>query len=222
MLVLNTNNQNQNKLSNDILNWEYYDFSWSVMLYPSWLLQPSGGWYDDIDIAWTKCYYTQKLSSEWLLSWWINGANIWITGFVLAKWSAFSLYRLTTVWTLEWWEIVGKNILRDMRWYNAESTIIYLTGKVTVGLLHTNWSITTIADIVNWDLLVFHNIKKRIWFIKKETDWLIAQPWDRVVVTFNIKIKNNNSDTLRAWFNFWYSGSNKLEDQPHPIQVSID
>lgn len=242
MLTLNTNawwENIWNRVSNSFL-WWYPDFK-------QILLKPSSGFSASnnvLSVNWTIVNNICSRLSEAREFIWTSTASNYGWTWVYEPWFItnttwnnkecnFQDAIFTTLWQFEWWEVVWKEIYIkcNARTYSNSTAIItswWNWHKISIWLLHTDWSITiiwTATKYVNFNHSSATMSEKREQII--ETNWVVAQEGDRIIwiCWWNYLVNvSNTSSNFWIYTDFWYdwSASSSMWTACTPIQISID
>lgn len=241
MLVLNTNEQWWEVLSNSMLDWEN-DYSSSILIQWTWDNTSTPTWW--LLIGWmTINQFSETLSKqrETQGSLWTS-SNIWSVFRVRTTYWRWQAWTTTTVsvasfWTIPAWKTIWKKIRVRYMPYRQNNSSWWewswwnITITIKVALLHTDWTNTivwTYTREINWKthnelLNIFNPVISNYIDEIISTPWFISQEWDRIWVEYKIvKTAWASSMSNSFWLDFWYLWALSFNEQPKPIQVSIE
>ena len=167
---------------------------------------------------------------SWNWYWWLPPICC-ISNVAQTTWWLFRVWLETQIqaWLILWKQIVFP-ILYAYWWsYNIGFKL-----KVKVWLLHTDWTISYIAENDYWSSISntaeinttnnrAYSMYSNWWQFWKSntvisTNWLETQEWDRIVVEYQFYWWNNATN----YFIIWCHTPTKKEEMVYPIQISID
>ena len=245
MLVIDSNQAWWFDRKSNFMIWWYPDFS-KLLVKPQETVSPTSWTYFQlywIDIHWIA----SNLSENTYYKWTSTASTYWqFTVFGSScQWNkTYASYdtitttqikRVLIPWMLQGWEIIWKEILYD--WSITQSSNYSAMNwkammKAVVQLLHSDWTLTDVWEIYFLNQTSFSSITSKTYICKNyiQTNWVVAQAWDYVVVSLqdNIQVYNNSSSPTQAnvyyQVNFWYdwTPSWTMNQKTSPIQISID
>ena len=235
-LVINANDDSWWLLSrwNKQLITEYPDFKWSVLISPKNDRTQQKHQNYEFSVWWTSVQLARDFVED-LLKWNVfsSMSDVWadIRTYVPLQTTSIATQFISTTWTFIWWEVVWKKILFPLfLFYNDQSSsysssvVHYI--QIKVWLLHSDWSISYITTLVDWQFT--SNFYRENWKSFEQTfeynwQWMVAQAGDRPIVSvYWYKISWWMWNDRYWWIYRWkqWSTDNKLE--MHAVQISVE
>lgn len=153
-------------------------------------------------------------------------------------------FRISSPEPLSSWMTIWKTIIIPrLYWTFTNSSWTEYDLQVKVWLLHTDWTITYMAEkqqavsqtiVSSWTSMAWLNIRSEwqyyyynrnywnswrvFWETTKiNTNWYITQEWDYIIVEYNTLWSTSNE-----YVSFWTQTPTRESEMIYPIQVSID
>lgn len=182
--------------------------TWDVVKTVNWT--PINFWCEDI-------YAPICFQWDWAWNWiWWNG---WFYAWNTSEYSV----RFWLPYQMEAWKIIWKEIFWMLAWSTDSATTG--TAKITVWLLHTDWTLTKLPEITI-TASIWYQVGVISEYAQSNENWLTTQAGDYVIVEFKYTMTTYDCVSFWRWWSpraiSFYGKGWALESRPLPVQISIE